>query len=109
LGVAPPDLAERVTAGLGKRLAATAGVVAADVEGQEIESGVDPPDPRFLLIERKTSLLQPCAEPVTDCLGLFTGVAQDHKIVRISYDSWTSGFDIATVFVANTCGCFHSL
>jgi hypothetical protein len=49
-----PDLLERVAAGFGEHLRAAVDVVAADGEGQEVESVVDVTDSCLFLVQGKT-------------------------------------------------------
>ena len=95
VGESPPDLLHCIAAGSGEDLAALAGAVAADVEGEEIEAVTDPADPGLLLVEGKAPFLQPRAELRLDRLRLFAAVAQCHEIIRVDDDGRTSGFHIA--------------
>src|SRR5216684_5419867 len=73
------------------------GVVAAYVEGQEIEPLLKVDDPCLVLVEGQPSWLQPGAQLLPDRLGLLAAVAQGHEIIRIGHDDWGAGFSVTVL------------
>jgi len=110
-GQPAPDLFQRVLAGFDEHLRAGAGVVAADVEGQEVEPVVEVDDSGLVLVDGQTFRLQPGAQPVPDRFGLFAAVAQGHEVIRVGHHGRAAGFGVAVVVVvvADSGGFFYSL
>ena len=86
----------RVRAGFGEHFGAACGVVAAYVEGEEVESAVDVGDPRLVLVEGQAPRFQPGAQPRFDLFGLFAAVAQGHEVVGVGDDGRGAGFQAAS-------------